>query len=140
MSLRRCRDWRSVTRRYVCRGGYEQGGRRGCYGFSEQKRDLLLALQEADAAALDHELERITSTSAAGVERVRPFTQAMLAPNDDVARVQVRADLWADLLTEDAVRQRLAEATQFRRQLVRSWIEAGLHLVSWRRSRPTHWP
>jgi hypothetical protein len=47
----------------------------------------------------------------------------MLARGEDAARVQVRADLWADLLTEDVVRQRLAEATQRRRELVRGWIE-----------------
>ncbi len=96
------------------------------YGYFEQKQDLLLALLEDDAAALDGELERITSTSASGVERVRRFAQAMLARGDDVARVQVRADLWADLLTDDAVRQRLAEVTQRRRELVRSWIEEGV--------------
>ncbi len=96
------------------------------YGYFEQKQDLLLALLEDDAAALDRELERITSTSASGVERVRRFAQAMLARGDDAARVQVRADLWADLLTEDAVRQRLAEVTQRRRELVRSWIEEGV--------------
>ena len=57
---------------------------------------------------------------------MRRFAQAMLARGDDAARVQVRADLWADLLTEDAVRQRLAEVTQRRRELVRSWIEEGV--------------
>ena len=38
----------------------------------------------------------------------------------------MRADLWADLLTEDVVRQRLAEATRRRRELVRIWIEDGV--------------
>jgi AcrR family transcriptional regulator len=93
------------------------------YGYFEQKQDLLLALLEDDAAALDQELERITSASSSGVERVRAFAQAMLARGEDPARVQVRADLWADLLTEDVVRARLAEVTQRRRELVRGWIE-----------------
>ena len=35
----------------------------------------------------------------------------------------MHADLWADLLTHDAVRKRLALATQRRRELVRGWIE-----------------
>ena len=115
------RGFRDLTVDDVCA---EAGVSKGAfYGYFQQKQDLLLALLQDDAAALDRELERITSTSSSGIERVRRFTQAMLARGEDAARVQVRADLWADLLTEDAVRQRLAEATQRRRELVRSWIE-----------------
>ena len=115
------RGFRDLTVDDVCA---EAGVSKGAfYGYFEQKQDLLLALLEDDAAALDRELERITTTSPSGVERLRRFAQAMLARGEDAARVQVRADLWADLLTEDAVRRRLAEATQHRRELVRSWIE-----------------
>jgi AcrR family transcriptional regulator len=115
------RGFRDLTVDDVCA---EAGVSKGAfYGYFQQKQDLLLALLQDDAAALDRELERITSTSSSGIERVRHFTQAMLARGEDAARVQVRADLWADLLTEDAVRQRLAEATQRRRELVRLWIE-----------------
>ena len=96
------------------------------YGYFEQKQDLLLALLEDDTAALDHELEQITETSGSGVERVRRFAQAMLARGEDAARVQVRADLWADLFVADVVRQRLAEATHRRRQLVRGWVEEAI--------------
>ncbi|HWK29290.1 MAG TPA: TetR/AcrR family transcriptional regulator [Solirubrobacter sp.] len=93
------------------------------YGYFEQKQDLLLALLDDDAAALDRELERITSGSPSGVQRVRRFTEAMLARGEDAARVQVRADLWSVLLTEATVRRRLARVMQRRRALVRSWIE-----------------
>ncbi len=93
------------------------------YGYFEQKQDLLLALLDDDAAGLDVELERITRASSSGVKRLRDFAEAMLARGEDRARVQVRADLWAALLTEEVVRQRLAEVTQRRRGLVRSWIE-----------------
>jgi TetR/AcrR family transcriptional regulator, repressor for uid operon len=93
------------------------------YGYFEHKQQLLLALLEDDAATLDEELERITESSASGVQRLRRFAHAMLVRGDDPARVQVVADLWADLLTTDEVRRLLAETTQRRRQLVRSWIE-----------------
>ncbi|HEY2436205.1 MAG TPA: TetR/AcrR family transcriptional regulator [Solirubrobacteraceae bacterium] len=93
------------------------------YGYFEQKQDLLLALLEDDSAALNAELEVIAQRSSSGVERVRRFAQAMLARGEDTARVQVRADLWADLLTEEPVREQLALATQRRRLLVRGWIE-----------------
>src|ERR1039458_7518625 len=72
------------------------------YGYYEHKQDLLLALLADDSDALDVELEAITTASSSGVQRVRRFAQAMLARGDDPARVQVRADLWADLLTEDS--------------------------------------
>lgn len=93
------------------------------YGYFNSKQALLLALLEDDSAALDAELQQITETSASGVQRVRRFAQAMIARGEDSARVQVHADLWADLLTEDAVRDSLAVATQRRRELVRGWIE-----------------
>ena len=93
------------------------------YGYFESKQELLLALLDDDSAALDAELERITREASSGVQRVRRFAQAMVARGEDSARVQVHADLWADLLTEDVVRERLAESTQRRRELVRGWIE-----------------
>jgi hypothetical protein len=71
------------------------------------------------------------------VDRVRRFAQAMLARGDDPARVQVRADLWADLLTEDVVRERLAAVTARRRQLAVGGSRKGLPPVSWSRSPPT---
>ncbi|MGH2833783.1 MAG: TetR/AcrR family transcriptional regulator [Solirubrobacteraceae bacterium] len=115
------RGFRDLTVDDVCAEARASKG--AFYGYFSQKQDLLLALLEDDAVALDRELEQITETSTSGVERVRRFAQVMLARGDDPARVQVRADLWAELLTDDEVRGRLAEATQRRRQLVRSWIE-----------------
>lgn len=113
--------FRDLTVDDVC---VEAGVSKGAfYGYFDQKQDLLLALLEDDAAELDRELERITGARSSGVERVRAFAQAMLARGEDPARVQVRADLWADLLTEEVVRARLAEVTQRRRELVRGWIE-----------------
>lgn len=115
------RGFRDLTVDDVCA---EAGVSKGAfYGYFGHKQDLLLALLEDDAAALDRELERITGTSSSGVQRVRLFAQAMLARGEDSARVQVRADLWAGLLTEEAVREHLARAMQRRRVLVRSWIE-----------------
>lgn len=93
------------------------------YGYFEHKQDLLLALLDDDAAALAGELERITTTSRSGVERVRRFAQWMVNRGEDAGRVQMRADLWAHLLTEDAVRERLAHSMHRQRELLRSWIE-----------------
>jgi AcrR family transcriptional regulator len=118
------RGFRDLTVDDVCA---EAGVSKGAfYGYFEHKQDLLLALLEDDSAALDAELEAITTASSSGVERVRRFARAMLARGDDAARVQVRADLWADLLTEDVVRERLAAVTARRRQLVCGWIEEAI--------------
>jgi AcrR family transcriptional regulator len=115
------RGFRDLTVDDVCAQAEVSKG--AFYGYFEQKQDLLLALLEDDTAALDRELNRITAATDSGVERLRRFAQAMLARGDDAARVQVRADLWADLLTEEDVRRELAVATQRRRELLRSWIE-----------------
>jgi AcrR family transcriptional regulator len=93
------------------------------YGYFEHKQDLLLALLEDDAIRLDTELDRISAASSSGIDRLRRFAQAMLSRADDPAPVQVRADLWAALLTEPAVRERLAVVTQRRREGLRGWID-----------------
>jgi TetR/AcrR family transcriptional regulator, repressor for uid operon len=115
------RGFRDLTVDDVCAQAEVSKG--GFYGYFEQKQGLLLALLEDDTASLDRELDQITARTKSGVERLRRFAQAMLARGDDAARVQVRADLWADLLTEEDVRRELAVATQRRRELLRSWIE-----------------
>lgn len=115
------RGFRDLTVDDVCAEASVSKG--AFYGYFKHKQDLLLSLLEDDSQALDSELDAITASSSSGVERVRRFARAMLARGDDAARVQVRADLWADLLTEPVVRERLALATQRRRVLVRRWIE-----------------
>jgi hypothetical protein len=40
--------------------------------------------------------------------------------------VQLRSDLWADLLTQDAVREGLIAASQHQRELSRGWIEEAI--------------
>jgi AcrR family transcriptional regulator len=118
------RGFRDLTVDDVCA---EAGVSKGAfYGYFAQKRDLLLALLEDDEAALDRELERITRAKASSVERVRAFAQVMLARGENPARVQVRADLWSELLTDDLVREQLAESMRRRRELVRSWVEQGV--------------
>jgi AcrR family transcriptional regulator len=108
----------------VCaEGGVSKGA---FYGYFAQKQELLLALLQDESEAFDRELEAITSASSSGIERVRRLAQAMLARGEDTGLVQVRADLWADLLTEEVVREQLALATQRRRELLRGWIEEAI--------------
>lgn len=118
------RGFRDLTVDDVCA---EAGVSKGAfYGYFAQKRDLLIALLEDDAAALDGELERITRASSSSVERVRRFAQVMLAHAGAPGRVQVRTDLWSELLTDELVRAHVAQATSRRRELLRSWVEQGV--------------
>jgi len=96
------------------------------YGYFDSKQALLLALLEEDAAFLDGVLERLGATSVSNIERLRRFTRAMLERGEDPARVQVRADLWAAMLTERAVRQRLSASVRRRREALRGWIGAAI--------------
>ena len=41
----------------------------------------------------------------------------------DQSRVQVRSDLWAAILTEPAIRERMVSAVGRRRAMLRGWIE-----------------
>ena len=96
------------------------------YGYFDSKRDLLFALLDDSAAALDRVMADLAAADLSGVERLRRFTRAMLEQADDPARVQVRADLWADLLTDDVVRARFSDMITRRRTCLRIWIEDGV--------------
>lgn len=113
--------FRDLTVDDVCS---EAGASKGAfYGYFSNKQELLLELLRDDAAELDLELERLSARASSGIERLRGFTRAMLSRGEDAARVQVRADLWAELLTEASVREQLAAVARRRREIVRGWIE-----------------
>lgn len=91
------------------------------YGYFASKQGLLLALLEEDAAFLDQIMERLDASPVSNVERLRRFTRAMLERGEHPARVQVRADLWAAMLTERAVRHRFSASVRRRREVLRGW-------------------
>lgn len=116
--------FRDMTVDDVCaEGGVSKGA---FYGYFGQKDDLLIALLDDDAQALDQKLAQIARSESSSVERLRRFTRVVLQHGSDPGRVQVRADLWAELLTVEPVRDRFAAATDRRRALVRGWIEEGV--------------
>jgi AcrR family transcriptional regulator len=116
--------FRDLTVDDVCA---EAGVSKGAfYGYFEQKDDLLIALLDDDAEALDRKLAEIPKAARGSVERLIRFTRVVLQHGSDPGRVQVRADLWAELLTVEPVRDRVAATTDRRRVLVRGWIEDGV--------------
>lgn len=126
--------YHSVTVDEVC---LEAGVSKGMfYGYFPSKQALLLALLEDDAAVIDGLIEKLAAGPVKGVDRLRRFTQAMLKHGEDPARVQVRADLWASMLTTPDVREQFAAVVQRRRELLRSSIEQSFNRADLRGVRP----
>ena len=111
--------------RCVARGGYrnlsvddvctEAGLSKGAfYTYFDQKQDLVLALLDDDAAGLS-DVVADAAEQADGVEQIRRFVAAVVDRGSDSAAVQLRADLWAEIAADDALRDRFLEAMQQRR-------------------------
>lgn len=111
--------------RCVARGGYrslsvddvctEAGLSKGAfYTYFDQKQDLLLALLDDDAAGLS-DVVADAAEQPNGVEQIRRFVASVVDRGSDAAAVQLRADLWAEIAADDALRERFLEAMQQRR-------------------------
>ncbi len=96
------------------------------YGYFSSKQDLLIALLQEDAAELDGLLDNLTQRKLSNVERLRSFAHEMCDRGSDQARVQVRSDLWAAILTEPRIRERMVSAVGRRRAVLRGWIEVAV--------------
>ena len=112
---------RTLTVREVCA---EAGLSKGAfYGYFESKRALVLSMLQEEASARDGVMVDLERQDLTGPERLRRFARATLDGADDPAHVQVRADLWAEMVTDQLVRSRFSQAVRVRRRALRSWIE-----------------
>jgi len=122
--------------RCVARGGYrslsvddvcaEAGLSKGAfYTYFAQKHDLLAALLDDDAAGLS-QLVADAAGRPGGVEQLRRFVAAIVDRGADAAAVQLRADLWAEISTDDALRERFLAAMQQRRTRLAAMIAAAV--------------
>lgn len=103
----------------------EAGASKGAfYGYFDHKETYLLALLEDETAALDQVMEELERSESSPLLRLRGFAAAML--DRDLSQVQVRADLWAEMLTRPEVRRLLARAVEKRRTRLRGWVEQGI--------------
>lgn len=96
------------------------------YGYFDQKRDLLVALLEDDAADLEAALEEQDASSSSTLAKLRSYTRVALKRSAEPGRAQLRADLWTAMLTEKDVKAAFAESVQRRRAKLRSWIEQAI--------------
>lgn len=84
--------WRDLTVDDICA---EAGASKGAfYGYFERKQDVLIALLEDEAAAMEALLADLRSEQTGAVEQLNRFAHAMLERAADPARVQLRADVW----------------------------------------------
>jgi AcrR family transcriptional regulator len=120
--------WRRVARRGyrnlsvddVCA---EAGLSKGAfYTYFDQKQDLLVALLEDDAAGLS-ELVSDAAGQLGGIDQIRRFMATLVDRGADAAAVQLRADLWAEIASDEFLRARFLEAMQQRRTRLAVLIE-----------------
>ena len=115
------KGYRDMTVDDVCA---EAGLSKGAfYGYFDQKRDLLVALLEDDASVIDSALQHHDASSSSMLAKLRGYARTVLERSDEPGRAQLRADLWAAMLTEKDVAVAFAQSVQRRRETLRSWIE-----------------
>lgn len=115
------KGFRDVTVDDVCAEANLSKG--AFYGYFDQKRDLLVALLEDDAADLEASLEEQDVSSPSTLAKLRAYTRAVLKRSEEPGRAQLRADLWTSMMTEKDVKAAFADSVQRRRTKLRSWIE-----------------
>jgi AcrR family transcriptional regulator len=96
------------------------------YSHFDSKRALLDALVDDDARAVTEAMGRLEARDLDGPQRLRQLTQMMLDRAADPSRVQVRADLWAAVLTEPEIRCRVTATVDGQRQVIRRWVEEAI--------------
>ena len=132
--LARRREFVDAARRITAEKGYrnltvddvcaEAGLSKGSfYAHFEEKRDLLFALLDEDAAAVEDLIAGVGGARSSGVARIRRFLQATLERSADPVRVRLRADLWAEAADDEVLRTRLAATVRERRARLAGWID-----------------
>jgi AcrR family transcriptional regulator len=105
----------------------EAGASKGAfYGYFGGKVELLLALLEDDAAWADGVIRELDTSTLSGPDRVRRFIERILGRREEPGRVQVRADLWAEMLTDPAVREPFVAMIRRRKRRFQEWIESSV--------------
>jgi AcrR family transcriptional regulator len=101
----------------------EAGASKGAfYGYFASKVDLLIALLADDGAWTDAVITRLDRSELSGPERMRRFIEQVLRRREEPGRVQVRADLWGEMLTDPAVRQPFVSMIRRRRSRIEAWL------------------
>lgn len=118
------KGYRNLTVDDVCN---EAGLSKGSfYTYFGEKRDLLVALLEEEAAGVDALIDALAQAGNAGPDRIERLLEALMQGGEDAARAQLRADLWAEVATDEALRERLATVLRRRRTVLADWVTAAV--------------
>ncbi|MHB8719213.1 MAG: TetR/AcrR family transcriptional regulator [Candidatus Dormibacteria bacterium] len=118
------RGFRDMTVDDICdAAGVSKGA---FYGYFDSKQSLLMALLEDDAAEIFAVLTGLDRRPLSNVARLRSFAKEMCERGVDQPRVQLRSDLWAAILTDPVIRDRMVVAMQQRRAVLRRWIDGAV--------------
>ena len=118
------RGFQSLTVDDVCA---EAGVSKGAfYTYFDQKQELLLALLDDEAAELRALMLELEQAHVSGVERLRRSARAMVERGENPARLQIRADMWAEMSSNPAVREKWAAVVGERRAVLKGWIEESI--------------
>lgn len=118
------RGFQSLTVDDVCS---EAGVSKGAfYVYFDQKRDLFVALLDDEAAEIETVMQHLDDADLPSVERLTRFARSMAKLGEDPARVQIRADLWAEVSTDPGLRERSMAVVRARRAVLRRWVEDGV--------------
>ncbi len=115
------KGYRDMTVDDVCAEAHVSKG--AFYGYFAQKRDLLIALFEDDGRRLDLRMDELERRVPSHRDRLRAYMREALARSSDSALVQVRADMWTAMQSEEEIRVTFAAAMHDRRVRLRSWVE-----------------
>jgi AcrR family transcriptional regulator len=117
-------SWHDLAVDDICA---EAGASKGAfYSYFDRKRDLLHALLDGEAAAMENLLDDLVGQHLPAAQQLRRFARDTLQRAADPARVQIRADLWSSLAGEPATRERFASTVHRQRVAVRELIERGI--------------
>lgn len=96
------------------------------YVYFRQKQDLLLAVLDDDSGFYQELFARLTRAGGPAIDRLRAYARSVAERSSDPGRVQINADLWTAMQSEQAVRERLARGVQERRVRLRLWIKEAI--------------
>jgi AcrR family transcriptional regulator len=114
------RGYRTLTIDDVCS---EAGMSKGAfYSHFDSKQDLLIALLDAQSSDTTTLIGDLEEQGGSSLERARSFVRAALERGADPAEVQLRADLWSEMASDDRIKEHLAQAVRARRKLLAGWI------------------
>jgi AcrR family transcriptional regulator len=117
-------SWHGLTVDDICA---DAGASKGAfYSYFDRKQDLLHALLDDEAAAIERLLSDLAAQQLPAIQQLRQFAHDTLQRAADPARVQIRADLWASLAGQPATRERFAATVRRLRVAVRELIERGI--------------